>query len=182
MKSCKIVNRIAVVGTHGAGKSTLSYHLTSLLKQHNPAKSVICLEENVRSIAKLTNNDLTSYDFTKLAFHEQICREIKAALLYDVMVVDRTLLDYAIYGKLNGHHGFLDQTYTPLFSFNKIYFLRPDKNDAPIADDGFRDTNLEFRNKVDQEFEKFFKEGKEFHPIEIKTSEIFSHDYLKDLQ
>lgn len=182
MKSCKVVKRIAVVGTHGAGKSTLSYHLTSLLKQSNPVKSVICLEENVRNVAKLVNGDLKCYDFTKLAFHEQVCREIKASLLYDIMVVDRTLLDYAIYGKLNKNVGFLEEAGLQLFCFNKIYFLRPDKNDSPIANDGFRDTNLDFRNKVDNEFEKFFLERKEFHPIEIKTSEIFNHDYLKDLQ
>lgn len=177
------MKKISVVGTHGVGKSTLSYHLAALLKKAHPTKSVICLEENVREITKITDGNFTSLEFTKLAIYDQLFREVKASLLYDIMVTDRSLVDYMIYGQLNGnYYGFDEDAPLHMFGFNQIYFLRPDKVDSPIANDGFRDTDLDFRNKVDSEFAKFFLENKELHPVELKTSEIFTHDYLQDLQ
>lgn len=177
------MKKVCVVGTHGVGKSTLSYHLAALLKKAHPTKSVICLEENVREISKITNGDLKCREFTRLAVYDQLFREVKNSLLYDIIVTDRTMIDYVIYGQLNGNsYGFLDEAKLQLFTFNKIYYVRPDKIDSPIANDGFRDTNLDFRNKVDFQFETFFRENREFHPVQIKTSEIFTYDYLKDLQ
>jgi thymidylate kinase len=177
------MNKIAICGTHGVGKSTLSYHLASLLKKSNPTKSVICLEENVREIAKITDGNFTSLEFTKLAIYDQLFREVKASILYDIIVTDRSLVDYMIYGQLNGnYYGFYDDAPLHMFGFNQIYFLRPDHLASAIADDGFRDTNLDFRNKVDKEFSRFFEKNKQLHPVEIKTSEILTYDYLKDLQ
>lgn len=175
--------KIAAIGTHGVGKSTLVSHLTSLLKQNDRSKSVISLEENVRKISKLTDNKLNTVVFQKLSIADQLFREISNELLHDIIVTDRTLLDYIIYGRVDGIH--LSANYKllaieHLTTFDKIYFVRPNDAKSNITDDGFRDTNKDYRNQVDSEFNLMLK----LHNIkykELKSSEILSYDYLKDL-
>lgn len=176
--------KVAVIGTHGTGKSTLSYHLAALLKKANPTNSVICLEENVRKIAKLTDNRLNTLLFQKLAISDQLFRELSHQSIYDIIITDRTLIDYLIYGMINGvilPEYYLDLAIDHLIGFEEIYFLRPDFKNSPIENDGFRDIDMNYRNQIDQEFERNLK----YFSIdykELKTSEILTYDYLKDLQ
>ena len=176
--------KIAIIGSHGSRKSTAATHLTSLLKQHNPKNSVVLLEENVRKIGKFTEGNLNSLEFQKLAIADQLFRETMNEILHDIVITDRTLLDYLVYGVLAGNS--LPWEYFLLVrkhlkSFKKIYFIRPDDYKDKIANDGFRDTDLEFRKKVDKKFKVMLKYGKCDY-TEIKSSEILTYDYLKDLQ
>jgi hypothetical protein len=142
------------------------------------------LEENVRRIVKLTDGKLNTIEFQKLAIADQIFRETSSELLHDIVISDRTLLDYIVYGILAGNQlndEYFLLTREHLKTFKKIYFIRPDDYNDKIANDGFRDTNLEFRKKVDKKFKVMLRYGKCFY-TEIKSSEILTFDYLKDLQ
>ena len=176
--------KICFTGAHGIGKSTAATHLASLLKQNNRNKSVVCLEENVRRISKLTNGKLNTIEFQKLAIADQIFRETSNELLHDIVISDRTLLDYLVYGVLEGNS--LPWEYFLLVrkhlkTFDKIYFVRPSSYEDKIANDHFRDTDLEYRKQVDKKFKIMLKYGK-VHYTEIKSDGILSFDYLKDLQ
>lgn len=182
-KSYKSI-KIGICGSHGIGKSTLGMHLSALLKQKDPRKSVVCLEENVRRIAKLTDGKLNTIEFQKLAIADQIFREISNEILHDIIITDRTLLDYLVYGVLCGNS--LPWEYFLLVkkhlkTFDNIYFVRPDSYDQKIVNDHFRDTDLEFRKKVDKKFKVMLRYGK-IDYTEIKSSQILTYDYLKDLQ
>lgn len=175
--------KIAAIGTHGTGKSTLVSHLAALLKQKHRNKSVITLEENVRKIAKLTDNRLNTTLFQKLAISDQLYRELTTETIHDIIITDRTLLDYIIYGQVDGIK--ISDTYKTLAiehmtTFDKVYFVRPDNLKSTIADDGFRDTNKTYRNQIDQEFETMILKHK-ISCSELKTNEILTHDYLEFL-
>lgn len=175
--------KVCFSGSHGVGKSTASYYLTSLLKQKNPGKSVICLEENVRNIAQLTGGDLKNEDFPYLAITNQLFREFQAERLYDIVITDRSTLDFFAYSKFTEFT--ITETYKNLainhmHSFNRIYFIRPDNEKSKIVDDGFRDIDKTFRNKIDEQFAELFHFNC-FTMKEIKTAEILTYDYLKDL-
>jgi nicotinamide riboside kinase len=93
--------------------------------------------------------------------------------MYDVIVCDRIAFDYLVYAKYYGvelsnayHHLAVDNAR----EFDMIYFVRPD--DTPIADDGFRFTDLEERNRIDRLFLGMLEEAKISY-IEIKTEDIF---------
>jgi len=176
--------KIGVIGSHGTGKSTAATHLTSILKQSNPKKSVVCLEENVRRIAKFTDGKLNTIEFQKLAMADQLFRETSNEILHDIIITDRTLLDYLVYGVLERNS--LPWEYFLLVrkhlkTFKKIYFIRPDSYEDKIANDHFRDTDLEYRKVVDKKFKTMLRYGKVAY-TEIKSSEILTYDYLKDLQ
>lgn len=176
--------KIALIGTHGVGKSTASYYLTSLLKQNNPTKSIICLEENVRKIAKLTDGKLDDPRFPKLAISDQLFRELHSELIYDIIVTDRSLIDFLAYSKvleLNLEYDYKDLCINHMKTFDKIYLMRPEHKNSGIANDGFRDTNKKLRNSVDDMFQVLLELNQIKH-TEIKTSEIFTFDYLKDLE
>lgn len=178
------MKKVGFVGSHGTGKSTAATHLAALLKQHNPKKSVVCLEENVRKISKFTNGNLNSIEFQKLAIADQLYHETMNEILHDIIITDRTLLDYLVYGVLAGNS--LSWEYFMLVrkhlkSFNKIYFIRSDNYNDKIANDGFRDIDLNYRKKIDKKFKIMLRYGKCDY-TEIKSSEILTYDYLKDLE
>lgn len=176
--------KLVFCGAHGTGKSTAATHLAALLKTANPRKSVVCLEENVRRIVKLTDGKLNTLEFQKLGIADQLFRETSSELLHDIVISDRTLLDYLVYGVVEGNSLPLEYfllVRKHLKTFNKIYFVRPDSYDDKIANDGFRDIDLEFRKKVDKKFKVMLKYDK-VNYTEIKSSEILTYDYLKDLE
>ncbi len=178
------MKKICFSGAHGVGKSTASYYLTSLLKQKNPEKSIICLEENVRDIAQLTNGNLKHKSFPTLAITNQLFRELKSELLYDIIITDRSLIDYLVYATetdIDISDEYFDLGISHMKTFDHIYFIRPDNEKSKIADDGFRDTDKSFRNEIDHAFRCYFAN----YQIKFKTikqSEILIYDYLKDLE
>lgn len=177
------MKKICFTGAHGTGKSTCATHLASLLKQADPKKSVVLLEENVRRIVKLTDGKLNTIEFQKLAIADQLFRETSNELLHDIVITDRTLIDYLVYGILEGNS--LPWEYFLLVrkhlkTFKKIYFIRPDSYEDKIANDGFRSMDSDFRKKVDKKFKQMLRYGKVEY-IEIRSSEILTYNYLKDL-
>lgn len=169
------------VGSHGVGKSSASHYLAAVLKEYDRSKSVTVLDENVREIARLTKGELNNEAFQKLAFCDHLTKEFTAELLYDQIVCDRSCLDTLIYGivykvKLPGEYFSLALNH--LNSFSHVFFVRPDSDF--IVNDNFRDTNLEIRNQVDEEFERMLALwGGKY--TTITTKDVFKFDYIKHL-
>lgn len=175
-----MIKKIAFIGTHNAGKSTAASHLTSLLKQKCHNKSVVTLEENVRKISKLA--ELNSLEFTKLAIIDQLKNELMAEVLHDIIVCDRTTIDFLVYSPstISIPTEYEKLAFQNLNTFHQIYFIRPEK-DTKITNDGFRHLNQDFMNKIDNDFQVMLQ----YLPIvykEIRTNDILTYDYLKDLE
>ena len=86
--------KVAFIGTHGVGKTTLCYGLAAGLKARD-----IHLEV-VREVARrcpLPINQVTSVASQSWILHSQIAEELVAQVHYDVVICDRCVLDNYVY-------------------------------------------------------------------------------------
>lgn len=175
------MKKYGFVGSHGTGKSSAALHLAALLKLNNRDKSVKLLEENVREIANIFNNNLNNSNFQKLCMVDHLHKELTSEQLYDLVVCDRTTLDTLVYGmvyKVKLPPEYFSLALNNLNSFEKIFFVRPKNRDSGLSPDGFRDTNIELRNEVDLQFEKMLHLwGGKFEVV--FSDEIFTYNYVK---
>lgn len=141
--------KIAFVGTHGVGKTTLCYELAAWMKKREVRVDM------VREVARrcpLPINRETTLDAQSWILHTQIAEEIHLASEQDAVICDRSVIDnYAYLVHRLGPPPVLDdlvrhwmRTYTHLFK-------------VPIVDppsfDGVRDTSREFQEAIDREVE-----------------------------
>ncbi len=86
--------KIALVGSHGVGKTTLCYELAARLKRRNVDIEV------VREVARrcpLPINQDTTVAAQQWILHTQISWEIEAAASHEVVLCDRSVLDNYCY-------------------------------------------------------------------------------------
>lgn len=139
------------VGSHGVGKSAAAHFLAAKLKKEDPTKAIKVLEESVRIISKLA--EINSLSFVKLSILDSLFQQELFNISYNTIICDRIPLDYLVYAEYFSKK--IPYEYKMLavenaLKFDKIYFIRPDS--TPIADDGFRLTNIEERNNIDELF------------------------------
>jgi nicotinamide riboside kinase len=143
------VLKIAFVGTHGVGKTTLCYELAAWMKKREARVDM------VREVARrcpLPINRETTLDAQTWILHAQIAEEIALASEQDVVICDRSVLDnYAYLVHRLGPQPVIDElvshwmrTYTHLFKVPIV---------APPAFDGVRDTSRVFQEAIDREVE-----------------------------
>ena len=88
--------KIALIGTHGIGKTTLCFDLAARLKRRNNDV------ELVREVARrcpMPINEKTTTAAQAWILHTQIAEEIAAAAAYEVVISDRSVLDNYCYMK-----------------------------------------------------------------------------------
>lgn len=86
--------KIAFIGTHGVGKTTLCYGLAARLKSSDFAVEVV---HEVARRCPLPINQQTSADAQSWILHTQVAEEIVAAHRYPVVICDRSALDNYVY-------------------------------------------------------------------------------------
>jgi len=86
--------KIAFIGTHGVGKTTLCFDLAARLKRMD--RSVDLVKEVARDCPLPINQD-TTYDAQAWILHTQIARELEAVARHDIVVCDRSVLDNYAY-------------------------------------------------------------------------------------
>jgi len=160
--------KIAIVGTHGTGKSTLSYNLAAHYK--SIGKSVKIVQEVARSCPFPINEKMT-IEAAKWIFLEHSRKELEASK-NQVVICDRSVLDSFIYAEYFKLEDDLIDEYKRLAlhklkEYNKIIYIRPN---LFIHDDGVRAQDNEFQLSIDN---LFFEKLKEKKYIEMNSSEIF---------
>ena len=86
--------KIAFIGTHGVGKTTLCYGLASRLKRRDVSIEVV---HEVARRCPLPINEETSVAAQSWILHTQIAEELAAQARYPVVVCDRSVLDNYVY-------------------------------------------------------------------------------------
>lgn len=86
--------KIAFVGTHGVGKTTLCFDLAAYLKRLDFAVDLV---KEVARRCPLPINEDTTLDAQSWILHTQIAEEIAALSMYEVVVCDRSVLDNYAY-------------------------------------------------------------------------------------
>jgi nicotinamide riboside kinase len=86
--------KVAFVGTHGVGKTTLCFELAAQLKRLDLGVDIV---KEVARRCPLPINERTTYDAQAWILHTQIAEEIEAAANYEIVICDRSVLDNYAY-------------------------------------------------------------------------------------
>lgn len=137
--------KIAFIGTHGVGKTTLCYDLVSALKRQSVNADMV---KEVARLSPLPINRQTSLDAQTWILATQVAEEIRSASQHEVVVCDRSVLDNYAYlsfacGRQRAIERFVDywmKTYDLLF---KVPL------GGEIQADGVRDTDEFFMRSID---------------------------------
>src|ERR1700712_2452954 len=86
--------KVAFIGSHGVGKTTLCYGLAARLKARDLAVEVV---HEVARRCPLPINEETSVAAQEWILHTQIAEELVAQARYPVVICDRSLLDNYVY-------------------------------------------------------------------------------------
>lgn len=148
------VLKIAFVGTHGVGKTTLCFELAARLKRRDLRVDMV--KEVARSCPLPLNRD-TTVEAQAWILHTQIAREIEALVHHDVIVCDRAVVDnYAYLVQKFGRIHIFDEL---MASWLPTYGLLVK---VPVVDrprfDGVRDTGADYQQEIDAVIESLLKE------------------------
>jgi nicotinamide riboside kinase len=86
--------KIAFIGSHGVGKTTLCYGLAARLKRRDVGVEVV---HEVARRSPLPINQETSVAAQSWILHTQIAEELVAQARYPVVICDRSVLDNYVY-------------------------------------------------------------------------------------
>jgi thymidylate kinase len=149
--------KVALVGTHGVGKTTIAYELGGLIKRRG--KTVELLTEIARE-CPFALNERASREAHQWIIARQVQLEIEKSFRSDVVVCDRSVLDnFAYYARLYGMTG---QSAEALGSYCRDWMTTYDllirlPIRERLTDDGFRSTNEQFQREIDQLCDKLFE-------------------------
>ncbi|HUK31360.1 MAG TPA: AAA family ATPase [Candidatus Acidoferrum sp.] len=147
--------KLALIGTHGVGKTTLAYEVCSLLKK---ADYNVELVTEVARRSPFPVNEGTTLEGQLWILHAQIAAELEAAARAPHVICDRAVLDN--YGYLVNKFGRQPQLETWLSWWMDSYSLLvavPPMADG-IPPDGFRSENLEFQHRIHDLIEELLDE------------------------
>ena len=142
--------KIAFIGSHGVGKTTLCYGLAARLKARDIVLEVV---HEVARRCPLPINEETGLASESWILHTQIAEEVVASERHPVVVCDRSALDNYVYllvtaGKQPGLDGLVDfwmRSYDLLIHVPIV--------GGPAAD-GIRTTDPEFQRVIDERLQR----------------------------
>lgn len=168
--------KITIIGTHGSGKTTLSYLIGAEAKKRGKNARVV---NEVARNCPFPLNDNFSIDGAHWIITQQICKELSAkAAKTEFIICDRSSVDPIMYLNAGSHD---QDKYSALSRYAKdwmktydmIIFVSPDIKD--IAFDGVRSTSSIFQKKVHDEFLSYIEAANLDEYIMINSSQIFSN-------
>lgn len=157
--------KIAFVGSHGVGKTTLCFDLAAQLKRLDLGVELV---KEVARRSPLPINEQTTADAQAWILHTQMAEELAAAANYEVVICDRSVLDnYAYLVTRMGRRPEMDalvdswiRTYNALFKVPVV--------DAPSFD-GTRAVSQSFQLEIDATIDELVKSfGADVTPLDPK--------------
>ena len=138
--------KIAFIGTHGVGKTTLCYDLAARLKRQD---RVVDLVQEVARACPLPINRDTTLQAQAWILHTQIAHELAAAAQDGIVICDRAVLDNYAYlvhqaGRRAEYDALVRQWVTTYDYLFKVPII------DPPTFDGKRDVNQTFQRDIDR--------------------------------
>jgi len=142
--------KLAFIGSHGVGKTTLCYGLAARLKTRDVAVEVI---HEVARRCPLPINEETSVAAQSWILHTQVAEELVAQSRYPAVICDRSILDNYVYLLLAAGR---QESLEPLVeSWTRGYDLLVH---VPIVEqlspDGIRSANPSFQRAVEERLDR----------------------------
>lgn len=146
--------KLAFVGTHGVGKTTLCFDLASQLKRLDLGVEIV---KEVARRCPLPINEDTTLDAQAWILHTQIAEELEAAARYEAVICDRSVLDnYAYLVARTGRRKDLDELVGSWIRGYNALFKVPVK-DAPSFD-GMRAVSRSFQLEIDAVIDQLLRD------------------------
>ena len=154
--------KIAFIGTHGVGKTTLCYDLAAALKRAGVAVDMV---KEVARLSPLPINRKTSMDAQTWILMTQVAEEIRSAAYHEIVVCDRSALDnYAYMALACGRQKPYERFVAHWMKSYDLLFKVPISGAASA--DGVRDTDEFFMRSIDQLVDSLLAEKKiTVHPL-----------------
>jgi thymidylate kinase len=138
--------KIAFIGTHGVGKTTLCFDLGAMLKKRGLHVDLV---KEVARLSPLPINRKTSLEAQLWILTTQIAEEIRSAALNEVVVCDRSVLDnYAYLVFAAGRQKWVEPLVNRWMKSYDLLFKVPYA--AGATADGVRDTDEFFMRQIDR--------------------------------
>jgi nicotinamide riboside kinase len=151
--------KVAFIGTHGVGKTTLCYDLAGALKREDLSVDVV---KEVARLSPLPVNRQTSLEAQTWILTTQVAEEIRSASRHQVVVCDRSALDnYAYMAFACGRQKPVERFVRWWLKTYDLLFKVPISGAASA--DGFRDTDEFFMRGIDQLVDTLLHEMKVPH-------------------
>jgi nicotinamide riboside kinase len=148
--------KVAFIGTHGVGKTTLAYGLAMRLKQLGA--NVGFLEEVARR-CPLPINEGTSLEAQTWILMETIRREIELESLYTEVVCDRSVIDNYCYLEFSlGRRPALFELVAHWAETYDLLFKVPIRPEY-LQKDGTRSTDRAFQRAIDEKLSELLAEA-----------------------
>jgi thymidylate kinase len=148
--------KIAFIGSHGVGKTTLCYDLGAILKRRGLQVDLV---KEVARLSPLPINRQTSLDAQMWILCTQIAEEIRSSAHHEVVVCDRSVLDnYAYLVLAAGRQRWLEPLVNRWMKTYDLLFKVPISG-SPSAD-GVRDTDEFFMRSIDRLVDDLLAERK----------------------
>lgn len=133
--------KIALSGSHGTGKTFSVFNMANDMKLSYPNADVEVLTEVARKCPLKKLNKETTKDSQLWMYGYQIKEEINLSNRADILICDRSLLDYIVYTSYNfptlGEKMY-ELAKIHMTSYDYIYFKSIENNDY-MAEDGIRE-------------------------------------------
>lgn len=138
--------KIALIGSHGVGKTTLCYEVAARLKRQDRAVELVT--EVARRCPLPINRD-TTFQAQAWILHTQVAAELAASAEGEIVICDRSVLDnYAYLVHQAGRQPAYDALVGDWLGSYDALFKMPIID--PPSFDGRRDVSQEFQHGIDR--------------------------------
>jgi len=143
-------SKIAFIGSHGVGKTTLCYGLAARLKRRDVALDIV---HEVARRSPLPINEATTAPAQRWILLTQIAEELVAAERYPLVLCDRSVLDNYVYLLLAAGSDPVFDTLVERWLPSYDLLVRVPILDVP-SPDGVRAADPAFQRAVDERLER----------------------------
>lgn len=163
--------KIGFIGTHGVGKTTTCYDTVASLKKMGYDA---CISNETARMCPFPINRKSTLASSLWIFAQQLKQELE--INTDILICDRTGLDAMVYSNINKIEKF--KYLSPFIkehmkTYDLLFYLKPLKN--YVIEDGIRDTNKEYRLRVDKKFDYYIR----VYGLQVITTDKPVYDILK---
>ena len=161
--------KIGLCGTMSVGKTTLVKALQEI-PQFKDYKFATERSQYLNSLG-IPLNHKTTIEGQTIFLAERVTE-----LMQENIITDRTIIDVMAFTECATHTSYIDadafETYAKrfLYQYNYIFYISPDGLD--IEDNGIRETDSKYRNKIDETIQKLLSKHRPvFYTISGTTEE-----------
>ncbi|MFA5249956.1 MAG: AAA family ATPase [Parachlamydiales bacterium] len=175
-----MVKAVAIIGTHGVGKTTLAYQLCSYLKER--LFNVKLIHETARCCPFPLNEDATE-ESELFILHSHFLEELKAvAEGYEAYVADRSPIDPFVYFKKPAAHFYeLERVALKwMEKYDLVLLVEPNEEKDTFIVDSKRSPSVEFRNYIKDQFRLYVR--KLSPAVQKRLVTVNSDDIFRDFK